>query len=191
MLEIIGVLGGLLAIAGSIPYMLDAYKKKINPHRVTWAILTLVDLIAIANQLAAGATNSVWLVVGFAVANFTIFALSLRHGVGGTEKLDIIVLCGAILGVVAWQISGHPVASIIANLVVITLALAPTYKKGWINPQSETSTVFLWGAIASLLAAISVGKLDYILLLAPIYTFVIQGVLFIILIRYKLFYRQT
>ncbi len=190
-LEIIGVLGGLLAIAGSIPYMLDAYKKKITPHRITWGIFTLVDIIAIANQLAAGATNSVWLVVGFALANLTIFVLSLRHGAGGTERLDIIVLCGAVLGVIAWQISGHPIASIIANLVVTTLALAPTYKKGWVEPKSETPTVFLWGAIASLLGAISVAKLDYILLLVPVYTFVIQGALFIVLIRYKLFYRPA
>lgn len=182
MLEIIGVLGGLLAIAGSIPYMLDTYKKKIAPHRITWGIFTLVDIIAIANQLAAGATNSAWLVVGFALANLTIFVLSLRYGVGGTEKLDVVVLCGAVLGVVAWQISGNPIASIIANLIVITLALSPTYKKGWIDPESETSTVFFWGAIASLLAAISVGKLDYILLLIPVYTFVIQGVLFLILV---------
>ncbi len=186
MLEIIGVFGGLLAIAGSIPYMIDAYKKKITPHRITWGIFTLVDIIAIANQLAAGATNSVWLVVGFAAANLTIFVLSLRHGSGGTERLDIIVLCGAILGVLVWQISGHPIASIISNLVVITLAMAPTYKKGWINPKSETSTVFLLGAIASLLAAVSVGRLDYVLLLTPVYTLVVQGALFIILIRYKL-----
>lgn len=186
MLEIIGVLGGLLAIAGSIPYMLDVHKKRITPHRTTWGIFTLVDIIAIANQLAAGAANSVWLVVGFAVANLTIFVLSLRHGAGGTERLDIIVLCGAIFGVIAWQISGNPIASIIANLAVITLAMAPTYKKGWTNPQSETPTVFLLGAIASLLAAISVGRLDYVLLLIPVYTFVIQGTLFIVLIRYKL-----
>lgn len=188
MLEIIGVFGGLLAIAGSIPYMLDAYKKKITPHRITWGIFTLVDIIAIANQLAAGATNSVWLVVGFAVANLTIFVLSLRHGFGGTERLDIIVLCGAILGVIAWQISGHPIASIIANLVVITLAFAPTYKKGWLDPKSETPTVFLFGAIASLLAAISIGGFDYVLLLTPVGTFVIQGALFIVLIRYKIFH---
>jgi hypothetical protein len=67
--------------------------------------------------------------------------------------------------------------------------MAPTYKKGWIYPKSETSTVFLFGAIASLLAAISVGGLDYILFLTPVYTLAIQGALFIILIRYKLFYR--
>ncbi len=190
MLEIIGILGGLLAIAGSIPYIINAYKKKITPHQITWGIFTLVDIIAIANQLAAGATNSVWLVVGFALANLTIFVLSLRHGAGGTERLDIVVLCGAVLGVIAWQISGHPIASIIANMVVITLAFAPTYKKGWINPKSETSTIFLLGAIASLLAAISVGRLDYTLLLTPLFTFVIQGALFIVLIRYKLFYPQ-
>src|ERR1700733_3493216 len=99
-LEIIGGLGGLLAIVGSLPYILDAYKKRIKPHRVTWAIFALVDLIAIANQLAVGATNSVWLVVGFALANLVIFVLSLRHGVGGAEKLDIAVLTGALLGLI-------------------------------------------------------------------------------------------
>jgi hypothetical protein len=125
MLEIIGVLSGLLAIIGSVPYMIDAYKKRIRPHRTTWAIFVLLEVITIVNQLAVGATNSVWVIVGYALANLTIFVLSLRYGVGGTDKLDIIVLSGAILGVIVWQISGHPIASIIANLIVITLALMP------------------------------------------------------------------
>lgn len=190
MLLVIGILGGILSFTSTIPYILDTIKKKTRPHRVTWGIFFLLNVIFLGNQLAAGAKSSIWLVVAFALSTFIVFILSLRNGVGGRTKLDIIVLIGALIGVVVWQLLDTPLASIIANLTVAAIASIPTYKKAWTHPQTETALSYSVGAFSAFLSALSVGKLDIVLLLLPIYSICYQGSIYFILIRHNLF-RQT
>jgi hypothetical protein len=190
MLTVIGLLGGILSLASNIPYIYDTLKKKTQPHRVTWGIFFLLNVIFLGNQLAAGATNSIWLVVAFTLSTCTVFMLSLRNGVGGSTKLDIVVLIGALSGVVIWQILDSPLASIIANLVVALIASIPTYKKAWRVPETETKISYSVGAFAAFLSAVSIGKFDIVLLLLPIYSILYQGTIFLILIRHKLHLRK-
>ncbi len=187
MFAAIGIFAGILSFLANIPYIIDTVKKKTKPHRVTWGVFFLLNIIFLANQLAAGATSSIWLVVAFAISTFTVFILSLRFGVGGTTKLDILVLLGAISGVIVWQLLDSPAPSIIANLIVAAVASIPTYKKAWTHPQTETTISYAVGAIAAILSAVSIGKFDILLLLLPIYSVAYQGSISIILIRNKLF----
>ena len=182
MIAVLGFFGGLLAVAGSVPYIIETAKGRTRPHSVTWGVFTVVDTVSIANQLSAGAAASVWLVVGFAVANGTIFVLSLRRGVRSFDTLDIVVLCGTLLGLALWQALGSPSVSIIANVVVVGLALVPTYVKAWRDPASETAITFLTGAIAGLLSALSVGRLDFVLLVLPTFLVLAQGGLWAVLV---------
>ena len=181
MLAVLGILAGIVSFASNIPYIYDTIKKKTKPHRVTWGIFFLLNIIFLGNQLAAGATNSIWLVVAFAIATGTVFALSLERGIGGTTKLDIIVLLGALVGVVIWQLLNAPLASVVANLIVASIATIPTYKKAWTHPETETKVSYSVGAFSAFLAAISVGKWDAALLLLPMYSIVYQGSIFLIL----------
>jgi hypothetical protein len=185
MLVLIGILGGMLSFASSIPYIVDTIKKNTKPHRITWGIFFLLNLIFLGNQLAAGATSSLWLVVAFTLSTFTIFALSLKNGVGGTSRLDVVVLAGALMGVVIWQLLKVPLASIIANLAVAAIASVPTYKKAWTHPKSETPISYFLNGCAALLSTISVGNFNIALLLLPLYSFIYQGSIYLILIRHK------
>ena len=186
MLAALGVFAGILSLIANIPYIIDTIKGKTKPHRVTWGIFFLLNLIFLANQLAAGATSSIWLVVAFATSTFIVFSLSVKLGIGGTSRLDILVLAGAMIGVVIWQLLDAPVASIIANLTVAAIASIPTYKKAWAHPETETTISYSVGAIAAAMSAISVGKLDFVLLLLPVYSVVYQSSIAVILERHKI-----
>lgn len=183
MFAVIGILGGLLSLGANVPYILDTVKGRTKPHRVTWGIFFLLNVIFLANQLAAGATSSIWLVVAFTISTFTVFLLSIKRGTGGTSKLDIVILAGAILGLIVWQLMHSPVPSIIANLVVAAIASIPTYKKAWTHPHTETKISYSLGAVAALMSAISVGKLDVVLLLLPVYAVIYQGSIALVLSR--------
>jgi len=181
MLAIFGILSGLLSIISNIPYVIDIYKRKTQPHRVTWGIFFLLNIIYLANHISAGATNSLWLIVGFTVSTFIIFILSLKRGVGGSEKLDIFVLISALVGVVLWQITDNPTISIFANALSGIFAAIPTLKKAYIKPESETKIKWFIGIFAGIFAAISVGRLELPLLVLPLLTIIIQGSMFLIL----------
>ena len=186
MYAVLGIVGGLLSLLSNVPYIIDTIKGRTKPHRVTWGIFFLLNCIFIANQLAAGATNSIWLVVAFAVSTGMVFALSFKKGTGGKDVLDLVVLVGALFGVVLWQVLDSPVASIVANLIVAAIASIPTYKKAWLYPQSETAVSYSLGAFAAILSVISVGKIDVALLLLPVYSIIYQGSIYFILIRKRI-----
>lgn len=176
-----GALSGLLLIIADIPYIINAYKRKTQPHRVTWFIVFVLNVISLANQAASGATSSLLFIVGGVIATFSVFLISIPRGVGGHSKLDIAVLAGAIMGLILWSLLDTPLASILANIVVASIALVPTYKKAYLNPKSETKSTWLIGSISAIFAILSVGKLDYVLLLLPVYSLLAQAGLFAIL----------
>lgn len=177
----LGVLSGLVGILADIPYIYDTYRRQTQPHRVTWFIFFILNATYLANNAASGATNSLWLIAGWTITTLIIFLLSITKGVGGYAKLDIVVLVGAIIGLVLWWILGTPLASIVVNLVVSTIAFVPTYKKAFLDPGSETKITWFVGAIGSFLGALSVGKLDYVLLIFPVYALLAQGGVFAVL----------
>lgn len=178
MLAIIGLSGGLLALLSNVPYVINTLKHKTKPHRVTWGIFFLLNIIFLGNHFAAGATSSLWLVIAFTISTFTIFALSFRYGVGGENKFDKLIIAGALIGVVIWQLLDAPIASIVANISVSVIAGLPTLKKAYKSPASETKIKWLVGSCAGLLTVLSVGELDLALLLLPVYTFIFQGTVF-------------
>jgi hypothetical protein len=178
MLRELGILSGLLIIVADIPYIWNAYRGKTQPHRVTWFIIFLINLIGLANQHASGAKSSLLYFVGATFITFLVFLISLFNGVGGYKKLDILVLAGAMLGLLIWYLTNSPTASVIANTAVALIGIIPTFVKAYHHPGSETKITWLIGTISALFAVISVGKLSFALLLIPVYATVQQASLF-------------
>lgn len=177
----LGILSSLVFIAADLPYAIQTYKRKVQPHRVTWFIIFVLNIISFINQAASGASNSLWIFGAAVIGTFSIFILSISRGVGGYSKLDIAALVGAAIGLLLWWLLGTPLASIFSNIVVSIIALVPTYIKSYHNPKSEPKFPWLIAAVSTLLAAISVGKLDYKLLILPVYSTIVQAGLFILL----------
>lgn len=187
MLMLIGLTGALLSITSHIPYIIDTLKSETQPHRVTWGMLFLLNLVFFANNLAAGAESSIWLIVASLLSTFTVFILSFKYGVGGGSKLDIVAIVVIFLGVALWLILDSPLASILTNLLVALAGAVPTIKKAYLHPETETKSKWLMGSVGGLLAAISVGELNLTLLLFPLSVFLFQGILYILLVRQRLF----
>jgi hypothetical protein len=173
--EYIGIGSALLFVAGDIPYVLDTYRRKTKPHRVTWGIVALLNAIGFANQYAYGATNSLWLFGAGVIMTAIIFIGSLRNGTGGRTKTDIVCLVIALLGVSFWVFFKIPLYSIFANILADIAALWPTYIKARKYPESETRIAWLVGTISVLLDAVSVGRLDLSLILLPAASAIMQG----------------
>jgi len=171
----IGIASALVFIVGDIPYVSDTFKGKIKPHRITWGIIALLNAIGFANQYASGASNSLWLFGAGTVVTGLIFVGSLRNGVGGRTRTDVTCLAIGLAGIVLWAIFKSPLYSIFANIVADIAALWPTYRKARLHPESETRISWLVGTFSVMLAAISVGRLDWRLLLLPVASIVLQA----------------
>lgn len=185
MLAFIGILSGLIFILGDIPYILDTTKGKTKPHRVSWFLFFTLDIIFIANQYALGASSSLWLVISWTIVTFIILSLSIKRGVGGFAKLDIACILGASAGLLFWYVLKTPIASLVANLVVATIAYIPTIRKAHKYPWTETKISWITASFASLLSAISIGTWNFKLLLLPLWSFVLS-----IIVTYTIIHRS-
>ncbi len=184
MLEVIGILSGVIAFVASIPYIIDIVKGNTKPHRMAWVIFVTLSGISFFAQLAEGATNSLWFPLVLFVQAIIIFGLTLKYGVGGASKFDIVSLILAILIMILWAITKSAALAIICGVVVNDIGKVLVAKKVYSLPNTEYLPTWVWSVVASLLAVLAVGSFDWILIAAPLNNAISVGVIAAI-IMYK------
>jgi hypothetical protein len=164
-----GVIAGILALVATVPYLRDIVRGSTKPQRATWMIWTTLSFVVFASQWASGATWSLALTAGQAIAGGTVFALALRRGVGGVSRIELALLGLAGLGVVGWLLAGNPVVAtcsvVAADLIAVALMLPKTYRQ----PRSETLSTYAIGLVSTPFALAAVGSTTPSLVIYPLY----------------------
>jgi hypothetical protein len=174
---VFGVLAGIVSILDAIPYARDVIRRTTRPQRATWFIWSMLAIVALASQLADGATWSIVMVATQAMVTTLVLLLSIRHGEGGLSPLDLTAVAIATLGVLGWFVFSTPVIATACVVFADTLGVALMLPKTWREPSSETFTTFALASAAGLLSALAVASLDASLLLYPVYFFVANGLI--------------
>ncbi len=171
----LGILSAVLFLIGDYVYFRDVLRGETTPQRVTWGVGFLLNSIGFANQYASGAGNSLWLFGAAMVATGAIFVASIFKGVGGYSKIDIFAIVITVLGVALWITFDSPLMSVLSTLVVVIVSLVPTMMKAMHHPETETKIAWLFGSISAFMAAISVGELNWLLLILPLNAGLVQA----------------
>lgn len=170
-LQLVGVVSGVLAAVAYIPYIRDIFRGDAKPERASWFIWLVLACIAFFSQLAEGAHSSLWFTAFDSVGALVIFLLALRYGAGGFTRRDKAGLLIAGIGLLLWYVTRHAAAALLMTIIVDAsgawLTVAKTYK----NPRTETYAMWAMVAAAGVLAVISVGNMAPTLLAYPFYIF--------------------
>ena len=169
MLEIFGYIGGILMIISVIPYTRSILKGDTKPHRITFLIWTILILIAFFSQLAKGATWSLLLTAGDSIAVLITFILSIKYGVGGFRKIDILSLVGAGFSLVLWYFTKEPAFALFLIILIDLIGLNLTVIKTWKNPETENWVAWVMCAVGGFFGILAVGNNNFVLLSYPIY----------------------
>ena len=152
----LGIVGGLLIAGSFIPYIRDILKDDTKPHVYTWFIWSITHMIAaLAIFEGNGGSFAALSVASGGILSFTVFVMSLKHGTKNITAFDTITLIIAILAVFMWWKLNHPEWAIITIVLVDLLGFLPTFRKTWLQPQSESLaawTLYACGNIAAILA---------------------------------------
>ena len=175
MLKILGILSGLLMISTVIPYIKDIFLLKTKPERASWFIWSLLNFIAFFSQLAKGASYSLMLTAGDAVVVLTVFILSIKYGVGGLTKRDIIALIGVVLCLILWYFTGEAALALVLVIIIDLIGAILTIIKSYEDPHSETLITWTLAGVAGFLGVLAVGQLNPILLAYPLYICIINS----------------
>lgn len=167
--EILGISSGMLIAISCIPYIRDILLHKTKPQRATWLIWAVLLTISFVAQVFEGGTWSLittgvdWLGV------VIIFFFSIKYGMGGTSKLDKVSLLGAGIGLFFWYITNEPLYALLITVFIDFIAGMLTILKTYKSPETETFIAYIICGTGGLLGAISVGEMNFPLLLFPIW----------------------
>ena len=177
-----GILSGIVSVLDPLPYIRDVLRGTTRPHRAAWFIWSALATVALVSQLADGAEWSVVMVAVQAFSTGLVFAFSIRRGVGGLSPWDITLLTIAMLGVVGWLVSTEPVVATACVVFADTIGVCLMLPKTWRDPSSETTSTFALASTAGLLSTLAVAELDLSLLLYPVYFFLANGLIAVVIV---------
>lgn len=185
MLEFFGYISLLLFMFSAVPYVRSILKGNTKPQRITWLIWTVLVFIAFFSQLAKGATWSLLLTVGDAITIVIVFIFSIKYGVGGFRKIDILSLIGAGISLLLWYLTNEPAVALFLIILIDIIGSNLTILKVWKNPETENWVGWAMCGVGGLFGILSVGSFNLILLAYPVYICLANSVIAIIVLIRK------
>ena len=157
-------------------------KGNFRPQRMSWFLMVLIMILACGTLWAQGDRNAFWLALAICLTNLVIFVLSIKKGLGGTSKLDIVVLCMVIISLFIWYTTKNPLLGLIMSMITDLIALLPTLIKAWNLPETEERRIWIMGIISSFLNIISLSPIVVEKVIFPLFVLVINIIMVLIIV---------
>ncbi len=193
-LVFLGVASALISVVAFLPYIADTLKGRTQPQRASWLIWTILGSIAFGSQVYEGASSSLWFAGVQVSSSLLIFLLSILMGAGNyLKKNDYRLLTLALAGIVMWYFTSNAAYALAITISISLLGGVATMIKAYRDPDSETLACWVISLIAAVLAAFSVGRIDWTLLAYPLYLLALYSSFIIAIIsgRRKLQHQAT
>lgn len=167
--NILGIVATFLVLVGYIPYLRDIVKGKTKPHIYSWFLWSFVTLIAFALQVSGGAGSGAFVTLAAAIMCIAVIVLGFIYKAKvEIVKMDTVFLVLAFIALGLWLIAKQPVLSAILTTLVDLLGFAPTVRKSWNKPYSETLSFYYLNSFRFGLAIISLQKYTFVTASYPI-----------------------
>ena len=162
---IFAVLSVIFEFFAFFPYARDIFLNKTRPHIYTWLIWTITQGVAVVGiWYGKGGLGSISLTLGtFTV--FLIFLFSFRNGKRDITKFDTLVLLLALSAILVWWQLDNPVMSVILVSIADTLGFFPSFRKSWVDPNSETLSTWMYFVIGNIFAILALSEYNLLTLL--------------------------
>lgn len=155
--------GMIIALIGTSTYIIQMFKGKAKPNRVSWLIWSIAPLIAAFAAISSGVTLAVIPVfmAGFGPLIVFIISLFIKEAYWKITKFDYI--CGglSILALILWYVTSNPKIAIIFSIISDFLACVPTIAKAWKYPETESSIAYLGGMFSAATSFAAAGVWDF------------------------------
>lgn len=181
--QIIAFVAAILAIFGNVPYLLDVFKKRVQPHPYTWLVWTIVSGVTFFGALAKGAGVGVIPTAAAEIFTVIIFIFSLRYGFKNITRRDTYFLIAALLGLIPWAITKDPTISVIIVVSIDFIAFIPTLRKTWFKPYTETPILYEMNVLRHILTLFSLQAYNVATTLHSIVMIVMNTIMTLIIVK--------
>lgn len=173
----------ILALISPITYARAILRGEAKPHRTTRFTILLTTVIGTASLLAQHNTVAVWLAGVSALQAIFIFALSIKHGMGGWSKSDITCMVISIFGIILWKTTDNPLLALYASIIADFTGMIPALIKTYRFPETEVWYFYAMDTLAGAfsMAALSVWTLQEYSY--PVYILLINAAMVVLSLR--------
>lgn len=172
-----------LGLLSYIIYAQAILKKEARPHRTTRFVIFLTTLIPTLSLFAQGNTVAIWLTGIFTIGSFLILILSLKYGMGGWAKTDIICLIISLIGIVLWKVTSNPVLALYFSILADFTGVIPTLIKTYKYPKTEIARFFLIDVISAFLNFLANNSWSIENIAYPLYIMIIDSLIIFLIKR--------
>lgn len=176
------VISSLLALISPIVYARAILKGEAKPHRTTRFVLLIITALSTASLLANNNTVAVWLAGVSTIQAIIIFILSLKHGMGGWAKLDLVCLLIALMGIAAWQTTNNPLLGLYFSILADFTGMIPALIKTYRLPKTEIATFFVLDTVAAVFTMFAISNFSIENIAYPVYIFAINIVMTLLIV---------
>ena len=142
--DYLSVIGIGLTFLAYIPYIHSILKNKIKPHVFSWLIWGVTTLIVFFAQLSDDGGVGAWVigVSGVLVTGIALLAY-IKKSDSSITKIDWFFLLIAILALCSWYLSSSAVSAVVVLTLMNVVGFAPTIRKSYHQPFSESLSFFV------------------------------------------------
>jgi hypothetical protein len=181
MKEYFVLVGVIITFVSYVPYFKDIFSGKTKPHAFTWFIWATLTAIAFFAQVADGGGIGATILGLTAFISYFIFFAALKVGRKNIVKVDWIFLAGALLALLVWAITDNPLWSVILVTIIDAVAFAPTFRKAYLDPNSETLITYQLSGIKFVFALAALEAYSVTTVLYPA-SLVLANALFVVML---------
>lgn len=132
-----------VAIVTYIPYLIDMFKGKNNPHLYTWISITIITIMVAYLQVIGGAgIGAIPTILGCFVDLIILF-YCFRYGTKDVIFIDKVCLAFSLAGVATYlAIQSKPGMALAIITTAEVVSFFPTFRKTKNDPYSESLTSY-------------------------------------------------
>ncbi len=177
------LISSILALISPLIYARAIFKGEAKPHRTTRLVLLIITGLTTASLFAQHNNVAIWLAGVSTIQSIIIFALSLKRGMGGYSKSDIICLIIALVGIVLWQVTKNPVIALYFAILADFTGMVPAILKTYKFPETEIYQFFLLDVFAGGFSLLAVKGWALADVSYPIYILIINMFMVLLILR--------
>ncbi|PJC68963.1 hypothetical protein CO015_02095 [candidate division WWE3 bacterium CG_4_8_14_3_um_filter_42_11] len=185
------VISSLLALISPIVYSIAIFKGEAKPHRTTRLVLLLITSLTTASLFAQKNQVAIYLAGVSTIQSIMIFTLSLKRGMGGWSKTDMLCLFIALIGIALWRITENPVVALYCAIGADFTGMVPALAKTYKFPKTEVWTFYFLDVFAAFFILLALEKWTLQEYSYPIYIMLINLVMVILIVRPGLVAREV
>lgn len=181
--NVLGIIATFLVFIGYIPYIRDIVRGKTKPHIYSWFLWCFVTSIAFALQISDGAGTGAFVTLAAALMCLVVIIVGFVYKAKvEIKKIDTVFFLFAFVALGVWVLAKQPILSAILTVLIDLLGFAPTVRKSWNQPFTETLSFYYLNSLRFGLAVIALQKYSLITALYPISWLVANSIFALVLV---------